>query len=541
MINKIFEDLHNTFIQYKVHKYAKKEVVLVDLMHGNLEFLLRTLMIASSIRSFTGMNLIGILGNPGVVARSAKVDVEENKKIAEAFGISTIILVPDLFQKTSYEDNLVSKIEELALSVPEGERIPVSKRIELSQIKTKDKFAIGRIILETFMRSELLATVTGGGKLSFWGNHVIEFDEWIVRLLENYKISTFVTGHIDYSPWGHIAERLVRSGGRTVYFRCDIRVPINFIDDLDEDETLNGRVRRAEALAFSAFEQISSNKITIGMSWLSLATCRFEAVRKGLSRNWRWSSVAQDNEWQPPFDSKKKTYVAFAHTFTDQPMADTSLFIDHFDWLESLLNHAVQTKQYNLIVKMHPLDLIYDSSGAGEYLINKFGNEPNIHITRDQISQENLAKVCAAGLTVRGTPGIEMSALGLPMILAGRGPYSDIGFCLQPITKEDYFSILEQGPPFPIDMTIQAPRARMFHAFDRFWSAPASFSTPVFAARDVESTWKLLEESLQSVIFETDPLRIALERAWPCRNSKVISIEIDFALKDRKSTCHQKI
>ncbi len=136
-----------------------------------------------------------------------------------------------------------------------GSELPIEERAKLARIKLEDGFPIGRIISETFLRSELVATVRSGSRLQYWADHVLNIDQWFIEIIERFNPVAFVTGHIDYCPWGHLAERLVRRKKRVVYFRCDTRVPIYLIDDIKDDETLNGRVRRADSDAFFDFEQ----------------------------------------------------------------------------------------------------------------------------------------------------------------------------------------------------------------------------------------------------------------------------------------------
>ena len=136
---------------------------------------------------------------------------------------------------------------------------------------------------------------------------------------------------------------------------------------------------------------------------------------------------------------------------------------------------------------------------------------------------------CNAG--VRGTPGIEMTARGLPMILAGRGPYSDAGFCIAPKTQSEYFSLLERGGPFPIDMAEQARRARLFSAFDRHWSPPITGLLPAYGNRLARANdlklWQLVAEGVHSTCLETDQGLRAMAAAWKTGHAKVVTREIE--------------
>lgn len=511
---------------------ADCDVVLVDLMHGNAEFVMRTLLVAKALQTATGCELVGIVGAPGVVNRSAPVDHATNRSIAEAFEVKRIIEVPNEFDVPDIHQDIFQRIIVFAETSAPGTPLSEAARMSLAAIQTKDGFGIGRVITETFMRAELQAHVLAGDALVYWARHVLGFDYWTMQHLAAERLDAFVTGHIDYCPWGHLAERLVRTGGRTVYFRCDDRIPIDFIDDLEADETLGGRLRRIDAQAFKAFE----SRIAASPSyktWTNRAYRRVDAVRQGLSRNWRWTRDGAISPKIPTFDDTRPTYVLFAPTFTDQPLTDISLFVTHADWLWHVLNRATRAKRYNLIIKPHPLDSLYDHGKTTDRLKHEFAGVCNIEFVSSDTANEAFVTRVDAALTVRGTPGIEFASLGLPVILGGRGLYSDIGFCLCPDTREEYFQLLENGPPFPLDMTDAARRAKLFHAFSRFWSAPASPFLPPFLSRSTTEAERAIAEGTRTAVLETDPVVLALARAWPKRNAKVLPLELDAALEDR--------
>ncbi|MBM3595862.1 MAG: hypothetical protein FJX31_08855, partial [Alphaproteobacteria bacterium] len=89
---------------------ADCDVVLVDLMHGNAEFVMRTLLVAKALQTATGCELVGIVGAPGVVNRSAPVDHATNRSIAEAFEVKRIIEVPNEFDVPDIHQDIFQRI-----------------------------------------------------------------------------------------------------------------------------------------------------------------------------------------------------------------------------------------------------------------------------------------------------------------------------------------------------------------------------------------------------------------------------------------------
>src|SRR6516165_648049 len=280
--------------------------------------------------------------------------------------------------------------------------------------------------------------------------------------------SAFVTGQLDCCPWRNLSERLIRRGGRVIWTREECRLPIDLLDHIDESTTLNGMIRRIECDSFAEFERRTNGDADLRKRMDALAQARSTAVHNGVGRFWTWA--ATDKLTSIPataFDRALPSYCLFAHPFTDPPPAvDESLFVDHLEWVEETCRHAAATRAYNLIVKFHPRGRSIDLCDTADRLAAAFADARNIHFTHDLIKPEELAKYCALGITVRGTPGLEMTSLGLPMMLAGRGRYSDMGLCLVPATRSEYFELLEKGPQFPIDISEQSRRARLFIAFD---------------------------------------------------------------------------
>jgi hypothetical protein len=508
--------------------------ILVDLMHCDPDYLLRSLVIAKFCQLTSGAPLIGILGIPGILYPlvGSNYSRSDNVRMANSFEIHNIIEAPDTDADDNYERDGRTAIERIALQAPEGDALPPKAIAELRNVRTLAGFPIGRVVQETFMRGDREPTVRAGRRLMHWTRKVFGFHSFTEQTLSTLRPGVFVTGHIDYCPWGHLAEALVRRGGRVVWYRSDSRLSMHVLDRIDQGRTLNGMVRQLEAEAFKSFESKMATCAKRRKRADSAAQARFDSVSRGLGRNYRWVDPADYDHDEPiPLAAERPTYCLFTHTMTDQPNADDGLFVDFLEWLEQTCQHAAECQSYNLLVKIHPLDRTYDDSNAVDRLAEAYTDAPNIHFSRSQIAPETILRRCVLGITVRGTPGIEMTARGLPMILAGRGPYSDAGFCIAPKTQSEYFSLLERGGPFPIDMAEQARRARLFSAFDRHWSPPITGLLPAYGNRLARANdlklWQLVAEGVHSTCLETDQGLRAMAAAWKTGHAKVVTREIE--------------
>jgi hypothetical protein len=401
--------------------------ILVDLFHYSAEYVWRALVIAKLVQHITGAPLVGLLGEPGIVAPiiGSHLRQSDNMRMASAVGVRHFVEIPNEDAPDAAEQAARAALDELATSQPDGMPLPPAAIAKLREIRTQSGFPIGRTVQDTLMRAEGEPTVPAGHHLLHWTRRVLGFFGFAEQLIASMRPSVFVSGHLDYCPWGTLAELLVRRGGRVVWFREECRLPLHILDRIDETSTLNGMIRSIERDAFSQFEHQIDTEALLAERADALAQASATALRNGVGRHYRW--VAADPvpgapAAQIPFQNEAlPTYCLFTHTFTDQPAADESLFVDYLEWVEETCRHAAATRAYNLLVKVHPLDQLYDRSGAIDRLSAEFADTPNIYFTRDHIEPEQLVQHCALGLTVRGTPGLTMTALGLPMMVVGRG------------------------------------------------------------------------------------------------------------------------
>lgn len=511
--------------------------ILVDLMHGHPEYLYRSLVIAKFVQLITGGRLVGLIGAPRLVTMFLEVDLESTCRLASAFGLL------DTIDLTVLRDDAPTTptsrhLARVASSGTDGQPLsPLSLERIRRVVHPDDGFPIGKTVQEVYMRSELDARLRHGKRLRHWCGRVLDFDDRVRSLVDGIDGSIlFVTGHLDYH-WGHIARHVVRAGGRAVHYRLDNRTPVNLIDSVREGETLNGTVRRSDATAFARFENALAESTALSRRLSPMADRLSTAVRSGLGSHFR--SVTADDEGDAvEFDRSRPTFIAFAHTFTDQPVADLGLFPDHFLWLDATLTRAAEGGRFNLLVKAHPSDETYDRSGAIETLRGRFEKFSNIGFTSRRLSHASLIRNFDGGVTVRGTPGLEMTSAGLPMILAGRGAYGDCGFCLSPRDRDEYFRLLEEGVPPSFELERQSDRAKMFQAYDRFWSAPTSpLLRPYRPLPRDDAWWLRIDEAVRGADLLTDPLFLSLRRAWPDKNCRVVSTSLASAIEqtDRES------
>jgi hypothetical protein len=139
---------------------------------------------------------------------------------------------------------------------------------------------------------------------------------------------------------------------------------------------------------------------------------------------------------------------------------------------------AKKKTNINWIIKVHPANATknardnYTGSNNEMDAIRKvFNHKIPKHIVviepDSDINTFSLFSIMDFCLTVRGTIGIESTALGITTLLAGTGRYDNKGFTLDYKTKEDYLNALNKIETIP-EMSLSMVRLAQIHMYTLF-------------------------------------------------------------------------
>lgn len=152
----------------------------------------------------------------------------------------------------------------------------------------------------------------------------------------------------------------------------------------------------------------------------------------------------QSKDMLPFFRDNKPIWGIFTHINWDAPENFIPMLYSSFnEWIIDTLKVIINDKKNNYIVRIHPAEKWCNDEGTGveEYIYREFSELP-AHIKiigkHENISSINIYEIIRGGITVFGTPGIELSMLGKPVILAGKPSYAQRGFTLDSHSKEEY-------------------------------------------------------------------------------------------------------
>ncbi len=472
--------------------------ILIDLWHDVPGYLLRSLLIAKHWQSYLGGRLVGLTGSPGVVYRSCGAfDGEANVQLAKSFGVETFWKSPEPSAGDHAEAGRL--LEPLA-----GSGIEFRKR--LKALALPDGYPIGRFIYDTTVRGELSATVRGIDEpLLKRAAEVVSLERWIGNQLREEGPVRLVCGHLDYDPWGLVAEKVRRSGGEVLAFRPEDNVPLcRIVADAAPAETLNEAYFAAEAAWFNA---------EIWPHHEALAASRkcFQAGSMLRAFYQKWTAHDRPDfpycvarvvaaEWKRQFNwsDSQPVVVVFAHAYGDQPIAGWQLYDDRFNWLEETLAFAAGHPERNWLIKVHPLDAAYDLSGASRALMNRFGGLPHIRFAGGGHPFNVVQAICDIGVTIMGAPGAQMVAAGKPVITAGDGPYAGCGFVHRPQDIDEYQRLLLADPESLAPTVEQVERAGLYLYACAVCGTPASPLLRPLTTPPTGSFWRAMASQLRS-------------------------------------------
>jgi hypothetical protein len=126
----------------------------------------------------------------------------------------------------------------------------------------------------------------------------------------------------------------------------------------------------------------------------------------------------------------------------------SEIFEGVFDWIDTTIEFFKRKPDYQLIIKPHPAELIWEkcSKGIVDYIKEKHGSLPDNIILLDPnipLTPYDLIDSRSVGLTFNGTIGLELAIAGIPVITVSYIHYREVGITKKINTLNEYFRLLE--------------------------------------------------------------------------------------------------
>jgi hypothetical protein len=171
-------------------------------------------------------------------------------------------------------------------------------------------------------------------------------------------------------------------------------------------------------------------------------------------------------------DPSRPTAVIFAHVLWDASLFfGDDLFENYADWLVQSVKAAMENRNVNWIVKAHPSNVFRAAHGdvqgeSSEVVLvrehlPKLPDHVHVLLPDTKISTLSLYRFADYGVTVRGTPGMEIACFGKPAFTAGTGTYAGLGFTYDSSSVDEFLgrlATIECYGPLPEEMRLRARR-----------------------------------------------------------------------------------
>jgi hypothetical protein len=179
----------------------------------------------------------------------------------------------------------------------------------------------------------------------------------------------------------------------------------------------------------------------------------------------------------------RKVAVIYSHILYDTLFFNgEDLFANYAEWLVETVKAACANPDILWFIKVHPSNLWrgelehfhggkYEEVRLLEEHVGKLPDHVRFAYPDTPISPYTWLQVADYGVTVRGTSGIELGALGKPVITAGTGRYEGVGFSIDPQTAGDYLALLARLPNIPPQPKEKIRNGKLF-AFATFCMKP---------------------------------------------------------------------
>jgi hypothetical protein len=243
---------------------------------------------------------------------------------------------------------------------------------------------------------------------------------------------------------------------------------------------------------FSSIHSQSLDQILVASDSLAMESQLNQNFLDRYSDRWALSKRNQPNTQIMTYDmarsflgvpNEKKIGVIYSHILYDTLFFNgEDLFDSYADWLVQSVRAACYNPNVYWFIKIHPSNLWrgeveyfhgnkYEEVRLIEEYIGELPDYVKLVYPDTPVSPYTWLQIADFGITVRGTSGIELGALGKTVVTAGTGRYENIGFTLNSDSVDQYLKLLSRIHEVPTPTPEQTKLARRF-AYATFCMKP---------------------------------------------------------------------
>jgi len=273
------------------------------------------------------------------------------------------------------------------------------------------------------------------------------------KVLKKLDPDIIVTSHGIYTTWGPFYEYFKRKGKRVITYGFG-------------GYKNNGVLFSQQGLIASRYDDSffkywnSKNKENI-IEYIEKTVSSLMSKRfiNSFPDQEDFMALTNSNEVLPPsvktaLQSNKKLFALFPNVEWDNSLTEADrIFDSSAQWIIETIKFFEKQEDKVLVIRAHPAEAISMKTSKGiKYLIestfhrNVKSIKNLIFIDSDYLlSSYLLFHYIKAGMVYNGTIGLEMMYKNIPVLIAGKAPYSEKGFTIDFGLKEEYFRYIDKA------------------------------------------------------------------------------------------------
>jgi hypothetical protein len=166
------------------------------------------------------------------------------------------------------------------------------------------------------------------------------------------------------------------------------------------------------------------------------------------------------------------------------------------EWLEQTVRYFAQHKDVQLVVRIHPGELITKGPSVADVVRRELPDLPDniILVPADaEVNTYDIVDIADIGLVYTTTVGMEMAMSGVPVIVIGQTHYRNKGFTIDPDSWESYLKILDeiQEKPHRLQLTKEQVDCAWEYAYRFFFEYPQPYPWHLVHMWDDVKTWSI--------------------------------------------------
>lgn len=395
------------------------------------------------------------------------------------FGIEPIYIEDMAIEQVSLPEELANKIANLK---------------EFDEIKffEYDNAPIGKMALSTYSRVKATGIMDidnpeAVAEVRWWMRYLCKAVIAAEQLYQRYDISTLFFTELFMDFYGGFYYAALESGRNISRFASTVR---------DEAIVVTHQTKKNDRTHFSSIDDDS---------WSFIEQQDFhQGIQKELDQNfadrysdrWAMSSRNQPNtkkcngakaRSELGIKADRKVAIIYSHILYDTLFFNGEyLFKNYADWLVQSIKAACENPEVDWYVKIHPsnlwrgeleyfLDGIYEEERLIREFVGKLPEHVKLIFPDTPYSPYTWLEIADYGITVTGTSGIELGALGKAVITAGTGRYEKIGFTINSESQEEYLDVLRNVHKYDMPNSHQHDLGKKF-AYATFCLKPFTLS-----------------------------------------------------------------